>query len=311
MDYYMNNIYKTDRIIITTTTEPAQETERFTYTFFLLLLQCIMNYIVASIAIKVSTKKKKTTVTDDNKPVPKKLYFQISFTYIGAMFASNYALFYVSYPAQVLGKSCKLIPVMLMQVLRYNKKYSLREYIAVLTITLGIVIFQFLSPKTKSTGVETSLFGLMLLFTSLTLDGFTGPTQDVIIKKYKPSKDYMMKNMNYYACILLIIALIISGEIFTAIQFVIRHIEILYEILLFCILSAAGQYCILYTLFKFDSLVLTTITTTRKFFTILISILYYGHSLSLNQWIGVFIVFFGLALDIKNKQLRKQGKLKQ
>ena len=33
-----------------------------------------------------------------------------SFTYVGAMLSSNASLAYVSYPAQVLAKSCKPIP---------------------------------------------------------------------------------------------------------------------------------------------------------------------------------------------------------
>ena len=35
-------------------------------------------------------------------------------SYLGAMVASNAALQYVNYPTQVLGKSCKPIPVMLL-----------------------------------------------------------------------------------------------------------------------------------------------------------------------------------------------------
>ena len=56
--------------------------------------------------------------------------------------------------------------------------------------------------------------------------------------------------------------------------------------MLFSVLSALGQNFILMTLYRFDSLVLTTITTTRKFFTILASVVWFGHSLGFWQWTG-------------------------
>ena len=48
-----------------------------------------------------------------------------------AMAASNEALRYVSFPTQVLGKSCKMVPVMAGGILLGGKKYSLSAYIQV------------------------------------------------------------------------------------------------------------------------------------------------------------------------------------
>jgi UDP-galactose transporter B1 len=45
----------------------------------------------------------------------------------------------------------------------------------------------------------------------------------------------------------------------------------------------------------------TTITTTRKFFTILLSVYKFGHVLSIWQWISVTLVFFGLYMEIVAK----------
>jgi len=52
-------------------------------------------------------------------------------------------------------------------------------------------------------------------------------------------------------------------------------------------------------------LALTTVTTTRKFFTILFSVFLYGHVLSLQQWTGVSMVFLGLAVDAYAKAKRR------
>jgi UDP-galactose transporter B1 len=47
--------------------------------------------------------------------------------------------------------------------------------------------------------------------------------------------------------------------------------------------------------------VLTVATTTRKFFTILASVLWFGHALSLTKWFAVGLVFAGLSIEILGK----------
>ncbi|RLO12219.1 hypothetical protein DYB28_011846, partial [Aphanomyces astaci] len=59
-----------------------------------------------------------------NKNVPLSPFAFSAFSYLGAMLCSNEALKYVNYPTQALGKSCKMIPVMLMGVVLGRKKYS-------------------------------------------------------------------------------------------------------------------------------------------------------------------------------------------
>jgi UDP-galactose transporter B1 len=118
--------------------------------------------------------------------VPVSSYASIAFSYIGAMYSSNLALNFMSYPAQSLAKSCKLIPVMLARMLLLGKRYSLHEYAQVALITAGIAGFM-LFEDSKAGGKETSLLGLLLCLLSLALDGFTGPTQEKINAQYKPS----------------------------------------------------------------------------------------------------------------------------
>ena len=88
-----------------------------------------------------------------------------SFMYLAAMACSNQAIQYVSYPTQILGKSCKMVPVMAFNVFVGRKTYSLREYSHVTAITLGIVIFN-LAKSHKASG-ESTLWGIILLFLSL------------------------------------------------------------------------------------------------------------------------------------------------
>jgi hypothetical protein len=47
--------------------------------------------------------------------------------------------------------------------------------------------------------------------------------------------------------------------------------------------------------------VLTVTTTTRKFFTILASVVWFGHALSPIKWLAVGLVFAGLSIDVLGK----------
>lgn len=48
--------------------------------------------------------------------------------------------------------------------------------------------------------------------------------------------------------------------------------------------SAAGQNFVYFTITSFNPLVCTTISTTRKFFTIVFSVLFFGHPIEASQW---------------------------
>ena len=59
------------------------------------------------------------------------------------MLASNESLQHISYPTQVLGKSIKPVPVMILGVLISRKRYPLLKYICVLMIVIGKFLRHF------------------------------------------------------------------------------------------------------------------------------------------------------------------------
>jgi hypothetical protein len=87
--------------------------------------------------------------------------------------------------AQVLGKSCKMVPVMLFGILIGGKwnDYGLTDYVQVILVTVGVVIFNFGAPvKPGKGGGSDSSYGLALIAGSLALDGCTGGLQDRVKK---------------------------------------------------------------------------------------------------------------------------------
>ncbi|MCL7023162.1 hypothetical protein MKW94_026894 [Papaver nudicaule] len=216
------------------------------------------------------------------------------------------ALKYISYPAQVLAKSSKMIPVMLMGTLVYGIKYTfLSTYAPSLLLTSSKTISKLAHPNAP--------LGYGLCFLNLTFDGFTNATQDSITSRYpKTSAWDIMLGMNLWGTIynLVYMFALPYGSGFESYQFCIKHPEAAWDIFLFCLCGAVGQNFIFLTISRFGSLANTTITTTRKFVSIVVSSLVTGNPLSGKQWGSVMMVFSGLSYQIYLKWRKMQKKKK-
>lgn len=237
----------------------------------------------------------KITKTTHPPTVSFRSYASSALSYIGAMLCSNHALLFVSYPVQVVTKACKPIPVLLMGTFLLRRKYGLLKYAAVLLITIGIIAFMY---KPNPSSQDSTAFGLLLLFASLLCDGFTGPLQERLMRGDQVPSLCLMQSCNLWAAFYMLIVLVFQTTASLALQFCIQHPEVIIDIALFSFSSAMGQIFIYEVVATFGALVLSIVTTTRKFFTLMLSLLWYGHTLTSQQWIGVALVFCGLTVDM-------------
>lgn len=268
----------------------GEKAEKFTYTMSLVFLQCIVNALAAKLVMTFWQSERDTT--------PTKLYSLCSLTYLGAMLASNQALQFVSYPTQVLGKSAKPIPVMILGILLARKRYPAAKFLFVLMIVIGVALFLYKdkAPTSNETGSMFG-FGELLLLVSLTLDGLTGATQERMRSDHKTGAYSMMFNVNIWSLLWSALGLIGSGEILRFIVFVQNHPSVLMKMMNFGIASAIGQMFIFTTVTSFGPLTCSIITTTRKFFTIFASVIIFQNPINSRQMVGTVFVFAGLGLD--------------
>merc|ERR1712242_95070 len=63
-------------------------------------------------------------------------------------------------------------------------------------------------------------------------------------------------------------------------------------------MGTIGQCFVYYTVTNFGPFYLSVITTTRKFFTVIFSILLFGHAISIWQWLSIGFVFFGVGMEM-------------
>uniref|UniRef100_A0A8C2YGC3 Solute carrier family 35 member B1 n=1 Tax=Coturnix japonica TaxID=93934 RepID=A0A8C2YGC3_COTJA len=259
--------------------------EKFTFALSLVFIQCVINAAFAKLLIRFFD-----PVRVDR--THSWLYAACSLSYLGAMVSSNSALQFVNYPTQVS-------VVMLLGVTVLRKKYPLAKYLCVLLIVTGVALFMY-KPK-KGAGGDEHIFGYgeLLLLLSLTLDGLTGVSQDHMRAHYQTGSNHMMLNVNLWSTLFLGAGILFTGELWEFLSFTERYPSIIYNILLFGLTSALGQSFIFMTVVYFGPLTCSIITTTRKFFTILASVILFANPISSMQWVGTVLVFLGLGLDAK------------
>ncbi|XP_055644861.1 solute carrier family 35 member B1 homolog [Toxorhynchites rutilus septentrionalis] len=264
--------------------------ERFTFVLALVGVQCLCNWIFAKAILIAKPQNQDTT--------PKVYYASSSLTYLLAMISSNMALRWVAYPMQVVAKSAKPIPVMLLGVLVGRKSYTLQKYLFVLLIVIGVVLFMFKEGKSSSAPLEQEGLGQLLLIMSLTMDGLIGAIQERMRQHSSPSAQHMMLAMNGWSTIFVIVPLLVTGEGMQFIAFATKYPQMLAHLATLALAGAMGQLFIFMMVSSFGALACSVVTTTRKFFTVLASVLLFGNSLTGRQWFGAILVFTGLFSDM-------------
>jgi solute carrier family 35 (UDP-galactose transporter), member B1 len=228
---------------------------------------------------------------------PVKDYALIGITNVVGPVCGVYALKNISYPAQVLAKSCKSVPIMFVGALLYAKKYKTLEYVSALAIGGGVGLFAILSGKKKA-GVfdQNPALGYALVLVNLIFDSFTNTGQDEIKRSYpKTSSLNMMCWTNFWGGLYYAVYFfLLSSTGMEVISFCIEHPAAAQQLAAFCLCGALGQLAIFYSISQFGSLVTSIVCTTRKFFSILISVVLTGATLTLGQWAAVTLVFAGL-----------------
>lgn len=196
----------------------------------------------------------------------------------------------------------KPIPIMVLGVLIGRKTYTFRKVIFVLAIVAGVMLFIFKDKYDEKDG-EDPLLGNTLIGISLLMDGLCGASEDRMRSESRPTPLNFMHFMNMWSTLILIIGVIVFGEAPKFVDFVTRHPEILKFLGLAVLVGACGQIFISSMVANFGPLPLSIVTTTRKFFSVFLSVVLFGNSLGNRQWLAASIIFGALFLDaIINKK---------
>ncbi|KAJ0412913.1 hypothetical protein ATCC90586_002543 [Pythium insidiosum] len=105
-------------------------------------------------------------------------------------------------------------------------------------------------------------------------------------------KSYAFKK--YISCFFAAVGMVFMGELPT---FVEKAIPSLPNLILLSATGALGQAFIFFTISKFGALTTSIIGTCRKVLSIVLSVILFGHVLSVEQFIGLTIAFIGIGLN--------------
>ncbi|TDH67258.1 hypothetical protein CCR75_002422 [Bremia lactucae] len=280
-------------------------THRVLGEFSMTFVFCALNAVVA-FGLSHARKEKPSAMPSSFLAIVGALAF-------GSTIASMMALRYVTYITRILGKSCKSIPVMIMGVL-LGKKYAIKKYVSVFILSIGVAIFLLGTPhEHKRMHQDAShhhlpehertpnmALGFSLLALSLVLDGATGALEDKFMESYDIGAFDLMFHVNIYKAFFAAAGLVVNDEVPVFLQYI---VPLLPSLLMLSFTGAFGQAFIFFAIYKFGALTTTIIGTCRKVLSIVLSVIYFGHVLSIEQTTGLVLFFFGLGLSwvsIKN-----------
>ena len=111
----------------------------------------------------------------------------------------------------------------------------------------------------------------------------------------------MMLGVNLCSCFIGGAMLVLHGNFFDSIAFLLQYPDFAGHALLMSVCSASGQMFIFYTIETFDAVMFATIMTLRQILSILISVVYYGHAVNAMGVLGMGLVFIALGYKTWDK----------
>jgi len=221
-------------------------------------------------------------------------YLAISFSNVYASTCQYEALKYVSFPVQMLGKSFKMMPVMLWGMAVSGKRFGVTDWLIAFSVTGGVIEFLMTGPISSQSDAGNSSYGLALLGGFLALDGFTSTFQEKLFKEHTTSKYNQMLYINFGSCCISSFTLVASGRITAAVGFAIEYPAFLNNAMTLSGAAVAAQWFIYSQVKEFGALVFAATMNVRQVVSILISYAKYGHSITALQVVGLVIIFGAL-----------------
>ena len=187
-----------------------------------------------------------------------------------------------------------------------GKKYSLRKYINVCMIVLGVALFMGGKGDSKKSSSDSDtaagasqIIGIVMLFISLCFDGGTGAYEDKLMSVHSVQPFDLMFNIQMGKTILAGIGLLVLNQIHIFIQ---MCNDMGFLLVALGLSGALGQVFIFVTIAKFGALTCSIIGLARKVTTLVASIWFYGHHLGPIQFLGLVISVGSMVLNFWGKK---------
>ena len=228
-----------------------------------------------------------------------KSYITLAVFTLGGMLFTNWALSYLNYPMRVVFKSSKVIPVMLMGVLLQGKHYTKAEYATVFTLATAIVIFTL---GDASESPKFSFIGIFLISIGVLFDAVTANYEEKhFFRKCQCSQGEVMAYSSIIGTSYLIVPMMYSGELGSALSHAFDHPEVFYMTVSFSALGYCGVAFILLLIKHFGATNAEIVKSCRKVCTIVLSYAAISKPFGKLHIIGGMLFVASIVMTIKVK----------
>ena len=239
--------------------------------------------------------------TRSNNDCPTYIISLSSLSNLASSWFQYESLRFITFPVQTIFKSSKVFITMLVGKF-LGKSFPIKKYFNAIIIGVGVYIFLYSQKQDKSETKNDKyfLFGLSLILCYAICDAFTSNWQKKTFDEHKICSFEMMQVTNTFT---FIVSFGLSlTELYDIYNFYITYPLIIIHSIIMGIASGIGQVIIFYTIKTFGPVIFSAIMTTRMVIATIISIKYYGHSISLLGCIGMLITFLALYYQVYSKR---------
>ncbi|KAJ4713027.1 UDP-galactose/UDP-glucose transporter like [Melia azedarach] len=229
---------------------------------------------------------------------PWKTYVKLSAVLMGSHGLTKGSLAFLNYPAQIMFKSTKVLPVMVMGAFipGLKRKYPIHEYISALLLVAGLILFTLADAQTSP---NFSIIGILTISSVLVMDSFLGNLQEAIFTMNPATTQMEMLFCSTVVGLPFLLApMILTGELFTAWNSCSQHLYV-YGVLIFeAMATFVGQVSVLSLIAIFGAATTAMITTARKAVTLLLSYLIFTKPMTEQHGTGLLLIAMGIILKM-------------
>jgi len=261
--------------------------ELFTVSAFLVLCNRACNVTYAASMIFASGES-----LASKAPIWK--YLIISLSNVLATTCQYECLKYVSFPVQMLGKSCKMMPVMIWGIAISGKRHTPIDWVIAGCVTFGVMEFLMTGPMSSPSDNHNSAKGLALLTVFLAADGLTSTFQEKLFKEHNTSKFNQMFYVNLFSALVSLVTVLAMGNMSECIAFCVAHSDFVGNVAVLSVAAASSQFFIYSQVKEFGAIVFAATMNVRQIFSVLVSYKMYDHGVTLLQVCGLTLIFGAL-----------------
>uniref|UniRef100_A0A7N0TX71 UDP-galactose/UDP-glucose transporter 2-like n=2 Tax=Kalanchoe fedtschenkoi TaxID=63787 RepID=A0A7N0TX71_KALFE len=229
---------------------------------------------------------------------PWKTYWKLSAVLMGSHGLTKGSLAFLNYPAQLMFKSTKVLPVMMMGAFipGLRRKYPVHEYISAVLLVVGLILFTLADAHTSP---NFSVIGVIMVSGALVMDAFLGNLQEAI---FSMNPDTTQMEMLFCSTVVglpfLIPPMLLTGELSKAWTSCSQH-PYVYGVLVFeAMATYVGQVSVLSLIALFGAATTAMVTTARKAVTLLLSYILFTKPLTEQHGTGLLLIAMGITLKM-------------